>query len=111
MMRWMDNEASEVIECHVSKQWCYHGCCWSLTDAQFKCLRGGGNYMMCLCDKCREPGRNEVTTRVESILDDVLKMLKGLKNRMDSTEAKHMGLHVHLIVPEGIVSVLDLDWG
>ena len=34
--------------------------------------------MMWLCDKCREPGRNEVSTHVESKLDNVLKMLEGL---------------------------------
>lgn len=84
----LDNDGGEVIECHSCKQWC-HRACSDLTDAQFKCLRGGGNYMVWLCKICREVQRSEVAIRMETKLDNVLKMLESLKSRIDDMESKH----------------------
>ena len=45
--------------------------------------------MVWLCTKCRDPGKTEAASRIEAKLDNVLKMLAGVMDRMDGFERKH----------------------
>ena len=86
----LEDNSSEVIECHNCKQWCHsHNRCSDLTKHQFECLKEGGNFILWLCPKCRHQDRTETQDRVETKLDCVLKLLQNLTARMDSMEDNH----------------------
>ena len=102
----LEGQGEKVIECHQCKQWCHKGCS-GLTDDQFTCLSKGDNFMLWLCMKCRESGRTEVSTRMETKLDNALKMLVDMQKRMDSFEAKHSACSAD-VIEEKIVEAVEI---
>ena len=79
----------EVMECHGCKEWC-HKACTELTGSQYNCLKHGGNFIQWFCEECREEdgGGKGQKSRLEAKMDNILKVLTSVHDRLDKLEGK-----------------------